>query len=82
MYIRSGRKPTREMAAERMREYSWRILEEMGDQLGNSNVDAECANGRSISIEKAWDPEDRSGWPDVSDWIIDQYARLKSIAAA
>ena len=81
LYIRSSGKPSPESASLRMRSFSWKILEQMGDQISSLDVDGESAQGRSVSIQRSWDRDDHAEWPEAADWIMDQFLRLKSIGA-
>ena len=57
----------------------WRI--EGGDwheehaELDGSD-ESRSRNGRSITVRREWDRDDRDGWPDAARWIKDQADRL------
>ncbi len=66
---------------ERMRRYSHRIHEDMGDQdtVGDSREWAE--EGWTIGVVRPFYLTDRDEWPEAADWIKEQYERLVAIVS-
>ena len=62
--------------------HSRRIRELMGDQVFDGDDDSRSRKGRSISVSRAWDRDDESGWLEAAWWIKDQSDRLQAIAEA
>ena len=81
LYVRSAETQHSEQRAARMRGYSRTIREQMGDQEIGLNIVKESEHGRSISVWRNWELDNEDDWPETADWIIDQFQRLRAIAA-
>lgn len=79
LYLRASPSQTRGRA-QRMLQYSRTIRESMYDQELDGNEVSEGEKGRSISVRRAWDRDDREAWPEAALWIKDQADRLRAIA--
>ena len=79
LYIRAGETQGTEQRAARMRQYSWMIGEQMGDQHLEANVDKNSADGRTISVQRRWTRDDRGEWPEAARWIKEHHDRLQAI---
>ena len=79
LYIKSGESQPSGERADRMRRYSWAIRERMGDQRLGDNLDRNCANGTSITVQRPWVRDDKGEWPDAAQWIREQCDRLHAI---
>ena len=82
LYIRSSGTPSSKIGGARMRTYSWKILEQMGDQMIEDNVDDASANGRSVSVQKRWERDNEDEWAEAAEWLIDQFERLRAIVSS
>ena len=79
LYIRAGEYKASEDRAERMRTYSWKIREEMDDQLLGENLEKHSADGMTITVQKRWTRDDEAEWPEDARWIKEQFERLRAI---
>ena len=77
IYLRAFDTPGR---AERLLQYSRKIREEMSDQEFDGNAESRSKEGRSITVRRGWDRDDRDAWPTAARWIKDQTDRLHAIA--
>ena len=82
LYVRSAETQHSEQRATRMRGYSKTIRDQMGDQELGLNIVKESEHGRSISVWRNWELDNEDNWPETAEWIIDQFQRLRAIAAA
>ena len=64
----------------RMRRYSYAIRKHMADQQLTGDIENCSSKGRSISVQKSWDRNDREDWPEAACWIKEQCDRLFAIA--
>ena len=79
LYIRAGEYQTSEGRAARMRTYSWKIREKMGDQLLGENLEKNNADGMTITVQRRWTRDDEAEWPEDARWIKEQFERLRAI---
>ena len=79
LYIRAGEYKASEDRAERMRTYSWKIREEMDDQLLGENLEKNNADGMTITVQRRWTRDDEAEWPEDARWIKEQFERLRAI---
>ena len=79
LYIRAGRNQNAGDRAARMRNYSWKIREEMGDQVLGKNLEKNSADGMTITVQRAWVRDDKEEWPVAAQWIKEQFERLRAI---
>ena len=79
LYIRAGEYQTPEGRAARMRTYSWKIREKMGDQLLGENLEKNNADGMTITVQRRWTRDDEAEWPEDARWIKEQFERLRAI---
>ena len=77
LYIRAGERQASEQRAIRMRQYSWMIRDQMDDQQLGENLEKNTANGITITVQKRWTRDDESEWPEVAQWIKEQFERLR-----
>ncbi len=82
LYIKAAESEASQARVERMRRYSRKMRQMMGDQDLGANVGEEGANGRSIAVRRPWVREDEDAWPDAAQWIKEQFDRLHRIVAA
>ena len=80
IYLRASEYQDTPNRAERMLQYSRKIRELMGDQEFDGNEASRSRKGRSITVRRGWDRDDRNGWPTAARWIRDQADRLQAIA--
>ena len=81
LYIRAGDSQGSGERAERMRQYSRMIREQMGDQELGGNLDKNSRDGISISLQRQWTRDDQDEWPEAARWIAEQHERLRAILA-
>ena len=81
LYIRAGESQRSEERAARMRQYSWMIRDQMGDQTLGDNLEKNSAGGTTVSIQRRWTREDEGEWSETAQWIKEQYERLRVIVA-
>ena len=79
LYIRAGKNQEAGDRAARMRSYSWKIREEMGDQVLGENLEKNGADGMTITVQRAWVRDDEDEWPEAAQWIKEQFERLRAI---
>ena len=82
LYVRAAETQRSEQRTARMQGYSRTIRDQMGDQELGQNIVKESEDGRSISVWTNWELDDEDDWPEIADWIMDQFERLRAIAAA
>ena len=82
LYVRAAETQHSEQRATRMRGYSQTIRDQMGDQKLGQNIVKESEGGRSISVWRNWELDNEDDWPEIAEWIMDQFQRLRAIAAA
>ena len=82
LYLRASPYKNPSGRSQRMLEYSRTIRKSMSDQQLDGNEVSESENGRSVSVRRAWDRDDREAWPEAALWIKDQADRLQAIAQA
>ena len=82
LYVRAAETQHSEKRAARMRRYSQTIRDQMGDQELGLNIVKESEDGRSISVWRNWELDDEDDWPETAEWIMDQFQRLRAIAAS
>ncbi len=80
LYLRASEYQDTPSRAGRMVQHSRKIRDLMGDQDFDGNEASRSKNGRSITVRREWDRDDRDGWPDAARWIKDQAERLGAIA--
>ena len=76
LYLRASEYQDTPSGAARMLQHSRTIRELMGDQELDGSDESRSRNGRSITVRREWDRDDRDGWPDAARWIKDQADRL------
>ena len=81
LYIKAAESEASQARAERMRRYSRKMQQMMGDQDLGDNVDENSAKGWSILVRRPWVREDEDAWPDAAQWIREQFERLRRIVA-
>ena len=81
LYIRAGESQPSKERAVRMRTYSWKIREEMGDQLLGESLEKHSADGMTITVQKRWTRDDEAEWPEDARWMKEQFERLRAIVA-
>ena len=79
LYIRAGERQASAQRAERMQNYSWKMREEMADQLLGENLEKNGADGMTITVQKHWTRDDEAEWPVAAQWIKEQFERLRTI---
>ena len=81
LYIRAGKAQGESLVerAKRMQEYSWTIHAEMSDQALAENLEESSSKGWSVSVQRRWERDDESEWPEVAQWLKEQHDRLKAI---
>lgn len=79
LYIRSGESRVSEERTTRMRRYSWMIRSQMGDQEITGNLDKDSQNGTSAFVQRRWIRDDEDEWPEVAEWLMEQYERLRAV---
>ena len=82
LYVRSGESKVSEERTARMREYSWRVFEQMADQDVNDNVEQNSLKGWSVAVRRRWTRDDEDEWPEAAEWLIEQCGRLRAIVEA
>ena len=80
LYIRSGvedkeRPPER---TQQMEEYSRLIRERLDDQQSLRDKKKE-RDGQSIGVQRLWARDDKTQWPQVAQWVKEQFDELRSI---
>ena len=81
LYVRAGESQASQERAVRMRTYSWKIREEMGDQLLGENLKMNNADGMTITVQRRWTRDDEAEWSEDAQWIKEQSERLRAIVA-
>ena len=81
LYIRAGESAGSPDRAARMRQYSWRIRDQMGDQDLGANLEKNSEEGWTVTVRRRWTRDDEDGWPEATEWIKEQYERLRAILA-
>ena len=79
MYIRAWEPQASAQRAARMRRYSQKIHEEMGDQVLGENFEKTSADGMTITVQTNWTRDDEDGWPAAAQWLKEQFERLRAI---
>ena len=79
LYIRAGETQASEERAARMRQYSWMIREQMGDQETGGNLERYSSQGTTVYVRRRWERDDEAGWPEAAQWIKEQHERLRTI---
>ncbi len=79
LYIRAGETQASEGRAARMRQYSWMIRAQMGDQEIDGNLEQYSSQGTTVYVRRPWVRDDEAGWPEVAQWIKEQHERLRTI---
>ncbi len=79
LYIRAGETQASEGRAARMRQYSWMIREQMGDQETGGNLEKSSLQGTTVYVRRRWERPDEARWPEAAQWIKEQYERLRAI---
>ena len=79
LYIRAGESQGSEERAVRMRQYSWSIRDQMGDQELGENLEKNSENGWTINVQRRWTRDDEDEWQEVANWIKEQQERLRAI---
>ena len=82
LYLKASEYQNTPRRAERMLQYSRKIRELMGDQEFDGKEESRSKEGRSITVRRAWDLDDKDGWLEAAGWIKDQADRLQAIAEA
>ena len=80
LYLRASEYQDTPSRAERMLRYSHKIRDLMGDQDLAGNEESRSKNGRSITVQRAWDRDDQDGWQEAAGWFKDQADRLQAMA--
>ena len=62
-----------------MQKYSWKIREEMSDQVLGGNIEKTNADGMTITVQTDWTRDDEDDWPEAARWIKEQFERLRAI---
>ena len=81
LYIRVGKSEESNGGIGRVRQYSWKIREQMGDQELGGNLEKRSEDGNTVIVQRPWTPDDEREWPDAARWIVEQLERLREIAA-
>ena len=79
LYIRAGESQASEERAARMRQYSWMIRDQMGDQEIGGNLEKYSSQGTTVYVRRRWARDDEAGWPEAGQWIGEQHERLRTI---
>ena len=79
LYIRAWEPQASAQRAARMRTYSRKIQEEMGDQVLGENFEKTSADGMTITVQTSWTRDDEDGWPEAAQWLKEQFERLRDI---
>ena len=80
LYLRASEYQDTPSRAARMLHHSRTIRELMSDQDFDGTAESRSRDGRSVTVRREWDRDDRDGWPDAARWIKDQADRLEAIA--
>ena len=80
VYLRASEHQNTPNRVERMLQYSREIRKTMSDQEFDGNEVSLSKKGRSISVRRTWDRDDKDGWPEAARWIKDQADRLQDVA--
>ena len=78
LYIRAGESQGSEERAVRMRQYSWSIRDQMGDQELGENLEKNSENGWTINVQRRWTRDDEDEWQEVANWIKEQQERFRA----
>ena len=62
-----------------MRQFSWKIREQMGDQALGQNLEKNSVDGTTVTVQEAWTRDDEAEWPEAARWIAEQHERLRAI---
>lgn len=82
IYVTAWNQPNSVERAERMRRYSRRLQEVMGDQEFSDDVEENAEKGSSISVCLWSAPiEDKGAWPTIASWICEQAKRIRAVIA-
>lgn len=81
LYVRAGETKHSQARADRMRSFSRKMQQMMGDQDLSDNVDKKSEEGRSIAVQRPWVREDEDTWPEAAEWLKEQFERLRRIVA-
>lgn len=79
LYIRAGESQASEERAARMRQYSWMVRDQMGDQEIGGNLEKYSSQGTTVYVRRRWARDDEAGWPEAAQWIEEQHERLRTI---
>ena len=79
LYIQAGERQASALRAARMRTYSLKIREEMGDQVLGENLEKTSADGMTITVQTRWTRDDEGDWLEAAQWIKEQFERLRAI---
>ena len=79
LYIRAGERQASAHRAARMQAYSWKVREEMSDQVLGENIEKTSADGMTITVVTHWMRDDENDWPEAARWIKEQFERLRTI---
>ena len=79
LYIRAGVSQASEERAARMRQYSWMIRDQMGDQEIGGNLEKYSSDGTTVYVRRRWTRDDEGEWPEAAEWIQEQHERLRAI---
>ena len=82
LYIRAGESQRSEERTARMRQYSWTIRDQMGDQTLGDSLEKNNTEGTTVNVQKHWTRDDETEWPEAAQWIKEQLQRLQAILAA
>ena len=82
LYLRASEYKNTPRRAERMLHYSRKIRGVMGDQEFDGNQESRSKAGRTITVRRVWEQDDKDGWLEAAWWIKDQADRLQAIAEA
>ena len=81
LYIRAGEAQGSNKRAARMRQYSWMMREQMGDQELGENLEKNSEDGTTVTVQRPRARDDEDEWPEAARWIIEQHERLRAILA-
>ena len=81
LHIRAGESQASEERAARMRQYSWMIRDQMGDQEIGGSLQQCSSQGTTVFVRRPWMRDDEAGWSEAAKWIKEQHERLRTILA-
>ena len=81
LYIKSGSSKRCDQRTNQMLECSRRIREKIGNKrlISDENQNNRERDGRSIKIKRTWARGNVQEWPEIANWVRDQFEFLREI---